>query len=197
MESGRKPHVAPEKGNGNPHCSSVGKSGREAHFLNEGPAIVLQLWVARGGAGSAARAHSYTNISKWTCFPLSPLVSTSVPHNACCDPEESAIVPMHLGVKGVTGSGKGAFLPSLLHPFYPADNPPSAASGLSDPALHSWNVAGWCSPHLPPDLLMPFNLLEGEHCPTKQSCLFCVSKCRLWLGKMNMFIYSKRIQTSK
>lgn len=166
-------------------------------FLMKVPLLSEQLRVARGGAVSATRAYGYTNISKWTCLPLSPLVSTSMPHNACCDPGESAIVPMHLGVKGVTGSGKGAFLPFLLHPFYPGDNPSSAASGLSDPVLHSWNVAGWCSPHLPPDLLMPFNLLEEEHCPTKQSCLFCVSKWRLWIGEMNMFIYRKRAQNSK
>lgn len=142
-------------------------------------------------AGFNATAHSCTNIRKWTCFPLSPLVSTSVPHNACCAPGESAIVPTRLGVKGVTGSGKGAFLPSLLHLFYPGDNPSSVASGLSDPVLHFWNVAGWFSPHLPPDLLMPFNLLAEETRPTKQSFLFCVSKCRLWMGKMNKFIYNK------
>lgn len=132
------------------HIAHLWEERQGARFPREGPAIVQAAQSGQRRAGSATRAYSYTNISKWTCFPLSPLVSTSVPHNACCDPGESAIVPMHLGVKGVTGSGKGAFLPSLLHPFYPGDNPSSAASGLSDPVLHSWNVAGWCSPHLPP-----------------------------------------------
>lgn len=130
------------------------------------------------------------NIRKWTCFPLSPLVSTPVPHNACCDPGESAIVPMHLGVKGVTGSGKGAFLPSLLHLFYPGDNPSLCLPLASAIQFCISGMFGWFSPHLPPDLLMPFNLLEEETCPTKQS-LFCMSKCRSWMGKMKMFIYSK------
>jgi len=40
MERGRKPHVAQQKGTGRPYCSSVGKSGIEAHFLNEGISIV-------------------------------------------------------------------------------------------------------------------------------------------------------------
>lgn len=65
---------------------------------------------------------------------------------------------------------------------------PPAAAAASAPAPHFWNAAGWVSPHLPSDLLMPVNLLEEETCPTKQSCLFCMSKCRSWMEKMNMFI---------
>lgn len=36
MQRGRKHHVAEQKGTGRPYRSSVGKSGMEAHFLNEG-----------------------------------------------------------------------------------------------------------------------------------------------------------------
>lgn len=56
--------MAPEKGNENPHCSSVGNSRREARFLNEGPAIVQAAQSGQRRAGSATRAYSYTNISK-------------------------------------------------------------------------------------------------------------------------------------
>lgn len=121
-EIGRKLCGSAERA-GKPYCSSVGKRRMEAHFLNYLCCQDSSEWQGEWEAGSAIVAYSCINITKWTCFPLSPLVSTTVPHNACCYPGESAIIPMHLGVKGVIGSGKAALLPSLLDLFYTGDNP--------------------------------------------------------------------------
>lgn len=46
---GRELHMVQQKGTGGPYRPSVGTSGMEAHFLNEGSLLSEQFRVARTG----------------------------------------------------------------------------------------------------------------------------------------------------